>query len=186
MTVFDYIRLALFVTATLAVTAISWRTLLNIRSHGFYRFIAWEAIAGLILWNLPYWFSDPFTIQHMLSWTVLIASLYVLWRGVSGLRDAKRSGNRSEKELFEFERTSELITSGIYKYIRHPLYASLLYLAWGAFLKDISWVSAILTVVSTGSLISTAKADEKECIKYFGDQYSDYMEHNKMLIPFVF
>ena len=185
VTRFDEIRLALFIATTVAVTVISWRTIFNIRSHGFFRFIVWEAIAALILWNLPHWFTEPFSPNQLLSWILLFGSLYVVWQGVSQLRTAKRSSSRSECELYAFERTSELVTSGIYRYIRHPLYASLLYLAWGAFLKDISWVSVILVLLASASLFATAKADEQECIAYFGDQYQQYMRRTKRFIPFV-
>ena len=186
MTIFDDIRLALFITITVVVTFISRKTILNFRSHGFYRFLAWEEIVALIIWNLPHWFTQPFSARQWISWTLLIASVYVLWQGVSRLRAAKRSNIRSSKELYAFERTSELITSGIYRYIRHPLYASLLYLAWGAFLKEISWVSIILVFMASLSLIATARADEHECIQYFGERYKEYMEGTKRFIPFVF
>ena len=169
----------------MGLTVISRKTLLNFRSHGFYRFIAWEAIAALILWNLPYWVSEPASPRQALSWVVLFASLYVLWEGVSRLRSAKLSGGREDSVLYAFERTSEMITSGIYHYIRHPLYASLLYLAWGAYLKEISWISTVFVVISSLSLVVTARADENECRHYFGDQYKDYMQHTKMFIPFV-
>lgn len=186
MTAFNEFRLVLFIATTVAVTYISRRTILQFRSHGFYRFLAWEAIAALIIWNLPHWFSEAFCPRQLASWILLFASLFVLWRGISMLRRAKRSGHRNATEFYAFERTSELLTSGIYHYIRHPLYASLLYLAWGAFLKDISWISIILTIVATVTLYATARADERECIDYFGDQYKTYMEGTKRFIPFVF
>ena len=186
MTVFDIIRLVLFIAATAFVIFISWRTIFNIRSHGFFRFIAWEAIIALIIYNLPHWFSEPFSARQLISWMFLIVSLYALWQGVSRLRVAKRTGSRSENELYDFERTSQLITSGIYQYIRHPLYASLLYLAWGAFLKDITWISVSLVLVASIALIATAKADENECIQYFGDRYKEYMEGTKRFIPYIF
>ncbi len=186
MTVFNEIRLLFFIATTLVVTFISRRTILNFRSHGFYRFLAWEAIVALIIWNLPHWFSRPFSVIQLISWMLLFASLFVLWKGVSQLREAKRSTSRNAGELYDFERTSELVTSGIYHYIRHPLYASLMYLAWGAFLKDISWISVILILVASVMLYATARADENECIHYFGDQYRKYMEGTKRFIPFVF
>lgn len=185
MTLFDIIRVVLFITVSTANTVISWRAIRNIRSHGFFRFIAWEAVAALIVWNLPQWFYEPLSIRQILSWVVLAASLYVLWQGVSRLRQARHSNSRIGSELFDFERTSELVTSGIYRYIRHPLYASLLYLAWGAFLKDISWTSVVLVLIASSSLFFTARADEKECIEYFGDEYQQYMESTKRFIPFV-
>jgi protein-S-isoprenylcysteine O-methyltransferase Ste14 len=186
MTVFDNIRLAIFVAATAFVVFISWRTIFNLRSHGFFRFIAWEAIIALIIWNSPHWFSEPFSVRQLISWIFLIGSLYALWQGLSRLRVAKRTSSRSEKELYNFEQTSQLVTSGIYQYIRHPLYASLFYLAWGAFLKDISWISVSLVLVASIALVATAKADENECIQYFGDRYKEYMEGTKRFIPFVF
>lgn len=185
MTLFDGIRLVLFIAITVVVTVISRRTILNFSSHGFYRFLAWEAIAALIIWNMPYWFAEPFSGKQLISWILLIASLCVLWQGVSRLQAAKRTSSRKESKLYAFECTAELVTTGIYHYIRHPLYASLIYLAWGAFLKNISWISAILILLATVSLIATALADENECIQYFGDQYKKYMKGTKRFIPFV-
>lgn len=185
VTVFDDIRLALFIAISVALTAISWRSIFNVRSHGFFRFIAWEAITALVLWNIPHWFSEPFSARQLLSWLALCSSLYVLWEGVSRLRSAKRTTARPESELYAFERTSELVTSGIYRYIRHPLYASLLFLAWGAFLKDIALVPAIFVAVASASLFRTAIADERECVRYFGEQYEQYLRRTKRFIPFV-
>ncbi len=185
MTTFDEVRLAVFIVASLALVIISRRALFNFRSHGFFRFFAWEAITALIVWNSPFWFFEPFSARQLLSWAILLASLVVLWQGVTLLRSAKPTTNRTESELYGFEKTSELVTSGVYRYIRHPLYASLMYLAWGTFLKDISWISAVLVVVASLALVATARADEKECIQYFGSQYKEYMRGTKMFIPFV-
>jgi protein-S-isoprenylcysteine O-methyltransferase Ste14 len=182
---FDHIRLALLVVTSVVVIVLSRRAIRNVHSHGFFRFIAWETIAVLFFWNLPYWLSDPFSIRQVVSWVLLFSSLYVLWQGISRLRMATRTSSRSESELFAFERTAELVTSGIYRYIRHPLYASLLYLAWGAFLKDISWISVFLVLVASVSLHRTAKADERECVQYFGDKYKKYIEQTERFIPFV-
>jgi protein-S-isoprenylcysteine O-methyltransferase Ste14 len=185
MSVFDEIRVVLFIVSAVGLAVISRRTLLRFRSHGFFRFIAWEAIAALIIWNLPYWISEPTSPRQVLSWIILFASLYVLWEGASRLRSAGRSSSREDDGLYAFERTSELITSGIYHYIRHPLYASLLYLAWGAYLKEIGVVSTTLVVLATASLGATARADERECLRHFGDQYRQYMRGTKLFLPFV-
>ena len=85
-----------------------------------------------------------------------------------------------------FEKTSALVTSGIYHYIRHPLYCSLLLLTWGIFFKAPTWPGALLAVTATLFLIATAKADEAECILFFGPSYQDYMKQTKMFVPFVF
>jgi protein-S-isoprenylcysteine O-methyltransferase Ste14 len=186
VTTFDEVRLAVFIAVSIALVVVSRRVLFNFRSHGFFRFFAWEAIVAVITWNSPFWFSDPFSGRQLLSWVLLFVSLVVLWQGVSLLRAARPTANRTDSELYGFEKTSELVTSGIYRHIRHPLYASLLYLAWGAFLKDISWISAALMVVASTALVATARADERECVQYFGPRYEEYMRRTKMFIPFVF
>ncbi len=185
MTAFDAVRLALFVLVTVGLVIVSRRSLAEIGSHGFFRFFAWEAIAALILLNLPFWFSDPFSALQLLSWVVLIASLLVLWQGITGLRSGKPTESRTDNGLFRFEKTSELVRSGIYRYIRHPLYASLLYLAWGVFLKEISWQSTTLTLIASLCLVATARADERECVRFFGSSYEEYMRQTKMFIPYL-
>lgn len=180
------IRFAIFIFTSAALVFVSRRTMLNLRTHGFYRFIAWEAILGLALWNLPHWFAEPFSPRQLLAWILLVGSLFVLILGVQQLGAAKSSPSRPQSELYSFERTGELITAGIYRFIRHPLYASLLYLAWGVFLKDISWVSSLLTALASAALFATARADEQECLQFFGDPYKEYMRRTKRFIPFVF
>ena len=72
---------------------------------------------------------------------------------------------RADTELLAFERTTKLVTVGIFRYIRHPMYCSLLLLTWGLFFKDPSSTGAALASAATLSLLLTAKADEAECIR---------------------
>ncbi|MFQ6114313.1 MAG: methyltransferase family protein [bacterium] len=74
----------------------------------------------------------------------------------------------------------------MFKYIRHPLYSSLLLLAWGVFFKRPSWVSGGVVMGATAFLLATSKVEEMENIRYFGAAYRAYMQHSKMFIPFVF
>jgi len=85
-----------------------------------------------------------------------------------------------------FEKTTELVKEGAYHYIRHPLYSSLLFLAWGMFFKSPFVGSAIAAITATAFLVATARADEAECVRYFGPPYEAYMKQTKMFIPFLF
>ena len=79
----------------------------------------------------------------------------------------KANKKRDEKTLFQFEQTTELIDNVIFKYIRHPLYASLIYLTWGIYLKNSGFELFLVSIITTLFLILTALRDEKECIQYF-------------------
>src|SRR5260370_187739 len=77
-------------------------------------------------------------------------------------------------------------TLGPYKYRRHPLYSSLLFLAWGVFLKHPSLLGLFLVLIASFCLLLTAKIDESECLQHFGDAYQTYMRGTKKFIPFLF
>ena len=86
-------------------------------------------------------------------------------------------------ENFGFENTSSLVTTGIYHYIRHPMYSSLLLLTWGTLVKNITVLSLLLALVATGFLLVAARFEERENMAYFGDVYREYMTRSKKFLP---
>lgn len=176
-----------FVIVSLLLAFISRKSLRVPGSHGFYRFFAWEAILALLMLNIGEWFYEPFSVSQIISWILLFLSLFLLVSGSQVLFTAgKPSRERKDDTLFAFEKTTSLVTSGIFRYIRHPLYGSTLFLAWGIFFKKpTSLIGAILCVAATYLLVATAKADERECMRFFGVEYENYMKRTKMFVPFV-
>ena len=165
---------------------VSRRSLFRPRSHGFYRFFAWESILALVLLNAPRWQEDPFSPYQLISWLLLFISVFLVIHGVRLLQViGKPNEKRPDDELLAFEKTTCLVTVGAYKYIRHPLYSSLLFLAWGAFLKDPSLLGLVLASLASLFLFFTAKSDESECLLHFGNEYQTYMVKTKMFVPFV-
>ncbi len=100
-------------------------------------------------------------------------------------RIGKADSNRKDDSLYNFEKTTKLIQTGIFKYVRHPLYGSLIFLTWGIFLKKLDLLLFIFSLISTIFLILTAVIEEKEDIKYFGNGYLEYMKRTKMFVPFL-
>lgn len=181
-------RWMIFGVVSLLLVIVSWRSLRHPRSHGFYRFFAWEAILALFLLNAGFWFYRPFSWNQIIAWTLLIASLIPLILGIHALRTRGKPASQRESDpsLLAFEKTSTLVTTGIYRYIRHPMYSSLFLLAWGIFFKLPSIPGLALAITATAFLVATAKADENECTHFFGTSYVDYMKRTKMFIPRIF
>jgi protein-S-isoprenylcysteine O-methyltransferase Ste14 len=194
------IQVLAFLAGSLLLLAVSWQPLRHpagigptgqpggLKSHGYYRFFAWEAILLLIVINAPGWFVDPSSWHQVISWLLLLLSLVPLAFGVQALRTEGRPDmeRRTDAGLIGFERTTRLVTDGIYRYIRHPLYSSLLLLGWGTFFKAPSQTGITLALIATLFLNATAKADEAECTQAFGPSYQEYMKRTKMFIPYVF
>jgi len=180
------IKTWIIVAGTGIITAVSWRSLGHTRSHGFSRFFAFEAILVMIVMNSPSWFDDPFSIRQMISWLMLSGAFLLAIHGFQLLHKVGRPQKAtSESPNLSFENTSTLVTVGAYRFIRHPLYASLLLLAWGAGLKVVSPLSAGLTIGATAFLVATAKAEERENITRFGEAYREYMSRTRLFIPYI-
>jgi len=179
-------KFVLFGILSIPVVIISWRTIFSIRNHGFYRFFSWECIIWLFVSNYKFWFDNPFGIKQIISWVCLLISGYLVTAGALLLKKSgKQVKKREGKELYQFEKTSELVDHGIFRYIRHPLYSSLLFLTWGIFFKGTTDFLLLIALLSSAFLFITAIFDEKECIEFFGEKYSEYMKRSKRFIPFI-
>jgi len=177
-----------FGVMTLLLAYVSRGSLRGFRFHGFYRFFAWEMITALVILNLDVWFVSPLAWHQLISWVLLILSLFLVIEGVRLLRLIGKldAAGRAGEGLMGLERTTRLVTVGVYKYIRHPLYSSLLWLGWGVFFKSPSWIGSILVLGATLFLMLTAKTEEVENSRYFGVAYRAYLRRTKMFIPYVF
>ena len=182
------VEVTLFVVASAGIAYVSRRSLRAPRSHGFYRFFAWESMLALFLLNWQSWFKDPVSLHQVTSWVLLIASTGLVLHGVHLLeRVGRPSATRSgDVTLIAIEKTTALVTVGAFKYIRHPLYSSLLSLAWAVFFKNPSQLGSILALAATIFLVVTAKVEEAECVRFFGPAYQEYMKQTKMFVPFLF
>lgn len=181
------IQIIALITGTIFLLIISRKSLLKFEKHGFYRFFVFEFCFILVLINIRFWIRNPFSPLQILSWVLLIISLFLVHRGFNCLK--KYGGNKereNESSNFYFENTNYLVKDGIYKYIRHPMYSSLLFLCLGTFLKNISIYSIPLTAIVILFLFLTARAEEKENIRFFGRSYSEYIQGTKMFVPFIF
>ena len=78
----------------------------------------------------------------------------------------------------------ELVTSGPYQYVRHPIYSGLLLAFLGTAL-----LANVIGLVIVGAFAATfyysARVEERNLTQAFPDAYPEYREHTKMLVPFV-
>jgi protein-S-isoprenylcysteine O-methyltransferase Ste14 len=167
------------ITGTILIILFSWFLSIKYkRYHGIARFFAFESVFILVLLNISVWFRNPFSTFQIISWILLILSIYVV---IAGYLLLKRKG----KPDANFENTSILVKSGIYGYIRHPLYLSVFLLGTGVMLKHPAPVQILLGVINLIAVYITARIEENEMITKFGEEYRIYMKETKMFIPFI-
>jgi protein-S-isoprenylcysteine O-methyltransferase Ste14 len=174
------INLLILATGTIFILLFSWfLSVKHGRYHGIARFFSFESIFIMVLLNIPVWFHDPFSLHQIISWILLVLSV---WFAVTGFILLKSLG---KPQGGNFENTSVIVKSGLYKYIRHPLYLSLLLAGTGAMLKNPELILLLLGTVNLVAIWFTARIEEDEMIARFGEAYRDYMKETKMFIPYI-
>jgi protein-S-isoprenylcysteine O-methyltransferase Ste14 len=79
----------------------------------------------------------------------------------------------------------ELVTSGPYRWVRHPIYSGII-LAMIGTAVGLSPVWLLLVAIVGGYFVYSATQEERYMTQQFPDTYPAYRRSSKMLIPFLF
>ncbi len=79
----------------------------------------------------------------------------------------------------------ELVTSGPYHLVRHPIYSGILLASVGTAVA-LSWPWLIAVLLAGVYFVYSATVEERYLIEQFPDAYPAYQRSTKMLVPFVF
>ncbi len=79
-----------------------------------------------------------------------------------------------------------LITSGPYKYIRHPMYIAQIIAVIPLIYENYTESRGIALAVLIITLLFKLHYEEKRLIMHFGQSYVDYQKTSKKLLPYIF
>jgi protein-S-isoprenylcysteine O-methyltransferase Ste14 len=124
-----------------------------------------------------------FADYHLPTWAgwigvaLFVAALWLLWRSHADLA-------RNWSPRLELLEGHSLVTQGVFRHIRHPMYAA--HLLWGVaqvFLLQ-NWIvgfSMLITVLP--GYLYRARVEEQMMLDHFGEEYREYMERTGRLFP---
>ena len=87
------------------------------------------------------------------------------------------------KQLFEEDTKGDLVTSGLYKIVRHPIYTFSLLFLW--LTPTMSDNTLVFYIGITLYFIIGAMFEERKLLREFGEDYAVYKKSTAMLIPWV-
>lgn len=83
--------------------------------------------------------------------------------------------------------TDEIVSTGPYRFLRHPLYTGLLFITFGfALFFSTIYLAAIGTIAMAAALLWRIRIEEHMLTAHFGNAYTIWAKARKRLIPFIY
>ena len=147
-------------------------------------------IGGLILWLSPLvYLINP----NAMNWSKIGLPESIRWLGVGigilcvlGIYWLFSSIGRGITPTSATRQQHQLVTSGPYRWVRHPLYTvgSSLFISFGM-MADNWFIAALGILAFIGMAVRTPK-EEANLIEKFGDEYREYMKRTGRYLPKIF
>jgi protein-S-isoprenylcysteine O-methyltransferase Ste14 len=145
-------------------------------------------IVAAVFWQVgPFvvYFTDwlafaDYTLPRWAGWIgvgLLVAALLLIWRAYADL-------GRNWSPTLEIAKDHQLVTDGVYRYIRHPVYAAMWLWALANPLTLWNWIAGFgLLVVFVVLYARRVPREEAMMIEHFGEAYRRYREGTPALLP---
>lgn len=145
----------------------------------FLTYVVWQIIPVVYIFS-PWLDFANYSIPDWTGWagtSIFVGSLLVLWRAYHDL------GSNWSPTL-QIVKEHSLVTTGIYKYVRHPIYAGLFLWALAQPLLLHNWIAGILLLLFFSVLyVVRVPQEEDMMVKEFGNNYQEYKEKTGGIIP---
>jgi protein-S-isoprenylcysteine O-methyltransferase Ste14 len=116
--------------------------------------------------------------RSYLMWLGQGISVFLLFVVVSQTDVLSFAGMR---QLIEEEKTGKLVTHGLYRFVRHPLYTFSLLILWLS--PKVTINSFIVYLALTLYVLVGAFFEERKLLREFGQEYANYRSVTPMLMP---
>jgi protein-S-isoprenylcysteine O-methyltransferase Ste14 len=121
-------------------------------------------------YNLPKWFGFPSTMLYGFG-------VWLFFRAHADLGKYWSPG-------LEIKPDHQLVTTGVFKWVRHPMYAAFVAIAIAQVFMLQNWiVGPAFLILAIPFYLHRVKREESQLIRHFGDAYRVYMEETNALFP---
>lgn len=136
--------------------------------------------------------AGPFVPVHWLTLRILPGSHWRLWCGIGALLTllgvlftiwARIYIGRNWSSVAAVKANHELITSGPYRWVRHPIYSGLVLGFLGTAIAIGQWRGALAVALSLIAIVQRIVIEERLMREQFGAVYDAYAQRVRALVP---
>lgn len=133
----------------------------------FYVFTTWFSFFD---YHLPKWMGFPTTLLYCFG-------VWLFFRAHSDLGEYWSPG-------LEIKENHQLITSGVFQWVRHPMYSAFVAIAIAQIFMLQNWiVGPAFLILAIPFYLLHVQREERQLIRHFGDEYLHYCEKTNPLFP---
>ncbi len=189
MTVYNAIIVGFWLIFIIVWFVSSWSAKRNVhRSYGLQGFLARLVIVLIIVLlfrNQSASFLEGYAWSGAIHPLASLIGVVLCGIGIAYAIYARAYLGRNWGMPMSVKKDAELVTTGPYAQVRHPIYTGvLLGILGSALVTNLWWI--VIFVAAAGYFIYSARREEKLMQETFPDQYPAYKKRTNMLIPFVF
>jgi protein-S-isoprenylcysteine O-methyltransferase Ste14 len=151
----------------------------------------WLLIGGLFLSNAPFLAKVGVPVSSLTVLLIprsIVLDVVIIVFAVTGLivaMMARRTLAGNWSRAVAFKEDHELITTGLYHYVRHPIYTGILLMILGTALFVGTLSAGIGFVIIVLGIGFKLRAEEELLTKHFPKEYPAYKNRTKALIPYI-
>jgi protein-S-isoprenylcysteine O-methyltransferase Ste14 len=155
------------------------------RMDGLEKAVLFLVLAGSLLLPVLYLFTPllafaDYRLPAFAPWCgtgIMIAALWLFWRSHADL-------GANWSITLEIRKDHQLVTHGVYRWIRHPMYASIWLFSLGQGLLLENWLAgwSAFGTFAVMYFVRTPREERMMC-EFFGQEYRDYMRRTGRLFP---
>jgi protein-S-isoprenylcysteine O-methyltransferase Ste14 len=147
------------------------------------------SLAFLGLWIVPLIYSltgFPAALDRPLIPTIAILGVVALCGALLLFYRSHADLGRNWSISLEIRNEHRLVTTGIYRFVRHPMYSSFFLLAVAQLMLLPNWFAGATGLIGVGMLYAfRIRQEERMMTERFGAEYRDYVAHTARLIPWL-
>jgi len=133
-----------------------------------------------VLTGFPAALDRPFV--PAVAWLGLVPQVAALWL----FRRSHVDLGRNWSITLQLRDEHSLVTAGVYRLIRHPMYSSFFLLGIAQMLLIPNWFAGLAGVAGAGILYGfRVRREERMMLETFGDEYRAYTAHTKRIVPWL-